>query len=276
MLIMKKERFARYTFLMIIFILSFFLISNSVYGAVISGNIYDFSFNLVENTIVEINTEPRQVIVSQDGSYEFQVSPGNYVITARKNGLVSVDNLSVVQEGYFRYDIILLPSFKDDYVLVDALDDVISDSSGLDQFTEIVEDDLKELLLYFMVSFFALVFGLIFAFRKKIRLFFRRIVLNNHKKNKLIETETINVVDPNNVTKHESVPESSNVLENSSDDIDKVINFIKSENGRSTQKDIRKNIPLSEAKISLLISELEHDGKIKKFKKGRSNVIVLK
>ena len=47
------------------------------------------------------------------------------------------------------------------------------------------------------------------------------------------------------------------------------------EGGRTTQKDIRKRIPLSEAKVSLLISELESMGKIKKIKKGRGNIIVL-
>ena len=43
-----------------------------------------------------------------------------------------------------------------------------------------------------------------------------------------------------------------------------------------TQKEIRKNIPYSEAKVSLWITELESDGKIKKIKKGRGNVIALK
>ncbi len=47
-------------------------------------------------------------------------------------------------------------------------------------------------------------------------------------------------------------------------------------NKRLTQKEIRKQIPLSEAKISLMITELEHKGKVEKIKKGRSNVIVWK
>ena len=52
--------------------------------------------------------------------------------------------------------------------------------------------------------------------------------------------------------------------------------IIKKEGGRATQKEIRKQIPLSEAKISLMIAELEHKGVVEKIKKGRGNIIILK
>jgi len=58
-------------------------------------------------------------------------------------------------------------------------------------------------------------------------------------------------------------------------DLDEIIKIIKEEGGRATQKDIRKKIPLSEAKISLMIAQLESEGKIKKIKKGRGNIIIL-
>ena len=60
------------------------------------------------------------------------------------------------------------------------------------------------------------------------------------------------------------------------DDLQKLMDFIKRQGGRTTQKDIRKEFPQSEAKISLMITELEHNGKIQKIKKGRGNVIILK
>ena len=60
-----------------------------------------------------------------------------------------------------------------------------------------------------------------------------------------------------------------------SDDLQKVISIIKSRGGRTTQKEIRKNMPLSEAKVSLIISELEEKGVIRKIKKGRGNIIIL-
>ena len=58
-------------------------------------------------------------------------------------------------------------------------------------------------------------------------------------------------------------------------DLDEIIKIIKEEGGRATQKDIRKKIPLSEAKISLMIAQLESEGKIRKIKKGRGNIIIL-
>ena len=41
------------------------------------------------------------------------------------------------------------------------------------------------------------------------------------------------------------------------------------------QKDLRKQLMLSEAKVSLMISELESLNKLKRIKKGRANIIVL-
>jgi len=59
-------------------------------------------------------------------------------------------------------------------------------------------------------------------------------------------------------------------------DLNRIIKIIKEEGGRTTQKHIRKQIPLSEAKISLMIDELEHKEVIEKIKKGRGNIIILK
>jgi len=43
-----------------------------------------------------------------------------------------------------------------------------------------------------------------------------------------------------------------------------------------TQKEIRKNFPVSQASISLILTELENDGKLKKIKRGKGNIIILK
>jgi len=59
-------------------------------------------------------------------------------------------------------------------------------------------------------------------------------------------------------------------------DLERIIKIIKEHGGRTTQKEIRKQLPLSEAKISLMITELEHGGVIKKIKKGRGNIIIFK
>jgi LPXTG-motif cell wall-anchored protein len=56
---------------------------------------------------------------------------------------------------------------------------------------------------------------------------------------------------------------------------DDIIKFIKQHGGRATQKDIRRHIPMSEAKISLVLTELEAKGTVQKIKKGKGNIIIL-
>jgi uncharacterized membrane protein len=59
------------------------------------------------------------------------------------------------------------------------------------------------------------------------------------------------------------------------DSLNQLVSIIKAKGGRTTQKEIRKELPLSEAKISLMLTELEDKGIIKKIKKGRGNIILL-
>jgi uncharacterized membrane protein len=61
-----------------------------------------------------------------------------------------------------------------------------------------------------------------------------------------------------------------------SDDLERLIKFIDKHNGRVLQKDLRKGFPYSEAKISLMVDELEAKGIVKRVKKGRGNIIIKK
>lgn len=58
-------------------------------------------------------------------------------------------------------------------------------------------------------------------------------------------------------------------------DLEKVVRLLEKNNGRMTQKEMRKHFAKSEAKISLMIAELESMGKIKKVRKGRGNILIL-
>jgi uncharacterized membrane protein len=59
-------------------------------------------------------------------------------------------------------------------------------------------------------------------------------------------------------------------------DLESILIALKKEGGRATQKELRRHIPCSEAKMSLMLTELEAKGKIERIKKGRGNLIVLK
>jgi uncharacterized membrane protein len=56
-------------------------------------------------------------------------------------------------------------------------------------------------------------------------------------------------------------------------DAKNVLRVIESQDNRVTQKELRLALNFSDAKLSLIIAELEQMGKIKKFKKGRGNII---
>jgi uncharacterized membrane protein len=58
-------------------------------------------------------------------------------------------------------------------------------------------------------------------------------------------------------------------------DLQEILDILKSQGGRMTQKDMRKRLKYSEGKVSLMLLDLEKRGKIQKFKKGRGNVLFL-
>ena len=58
------------------------LIISSVNAATIQGSVYDFNLDLLKNTIIEIDTIPKQSFVAKDASYSFEVSNGDYILTA--------------------------------------------------------------------------------------------------------------------------------------------------------------------------------------------------
>lgn len=60
------------------------------------------------------------------------------------------------------------------------------------------------------------------------------------------------------------------------DDISRALDIITRAGGRITQKELRARLGGSEAKVSLLVSEMEHRGLVEKVKVGRGNVIYLK
>jgi uncharacterized membrane protein len=57
------------------------------------------------------------------------------------------------------------------------------------------------------------------------------------------------------------------------DDAKSILRVLDSFEGRATQKEIKETIKFSDAKLSLILTELEQTGHVKKFKRGRANVI---
>jgi len=57
------------------------------------------------------------------------------------------------------------------------------------------------------------------------------------------------------------------------DDLKEIMNLIRANGNRITQRELRKKSPYSESKVSLMLSDLEERGLVEKFKRGRGNII---
>ncbi|MEM4240059.1 MAG: hypothetical protein QXM31_01835 [Candidatus Woesearchaeota archaeon] len=211
------------------------VIASGVHAALIYGNVYDLELNTVQ-AIVEVNSTPRQVMVSRNGTYQFSVHPGSYAITARlaKPNITVSERIEVRQEGNYVIDLIFFPDFSED-------DELLNES------LDVIEYEEPE---YIPAWAYALLVLAVLASAAA-------ILLKKRKKS---------------VEEKKEGPEQKQVAKA---DLAEIMAFIKKEGGRTTQKDLRQAIPYSEAKISLMIAELEHQGKVKKIKKGRGNIIIL-
>ncbi|MBW2977489.1 hypothetical protein KY331_01470 [Candidatus Woesearchaeota archaeon] len=213
----------------IVYVIVFLILVSNVLGATVFGSVYNFDLEKQENAIVTVDSMPKQMVVAVDGDYSFELPVGKYKIEAKyvvyNETQSSVSELiDVANEGEFRIDLILFPSFEEEEEILNE--------------TELMIENFEE-KDYSIPIMFAIVFviGVILYFISK----------------KLVKPKEIEV-----------------------DEAKKVIEFIKKQGGRVTQKDIRKNFPSSEAKISLVLTELEEKGVVKKIKRGRGNIIVLK
>lgn len=200
------------------------VLSASVLGATIQGNIYDYSLEPMTDVVVTVDSSPRQQIIAKDGSYSFELPDGQYTITANfvENGLLrysTSESIEVSGDGVYTLDILMFPALDDEAGLADF-------EIGLDE----EESRFPRYFWALLIAVFAA--GLLWYFKRK-----------------------------------KSEPEADETYE-------KVLAIIRKKR-RITQKDIRNAVPMSEAKISLVISELEDKGLIRKIKKGRGNIIIL-
>lgn len=214
------------------------LILPSVLGVTIHGTVYDFGLNLLPNTVVEINSTPRQLMVAKDGSYSFSVPAGTYSLHAWHNKTYSeiVENITAQAEGDYVLDLILLPTFEAD-------DELLAEAEA--PFEELSKKPALSWVVW-LIAFVILGYVVYRVSRKP--------------------AKTIERIVQKEVVREIAIVE----------ELQKIMEFIEKEGGRTTQKDIRKNFPYSEAKISLMIDDLEAKGLLKKIKKGRGNLIIKK
>ncbi len=237
-------------------ILGIFLILSLVFNAQaarVYGTIYEWSDleKPLKNVIIEVEQNSTRVHynISNDGSYYFEVLPGNYTIKAKyyNNNLlefIGEENVHIddVEESR-NLDLLLVPPTDSG---IESLGD-INLSGEMDP----REPDYSFYLPLFIVII--LIGSVILFFLKK------------KKRMQLLET---NEPAPVEKTDWQSTEREL------PDDLKELYKLILEKGGRTTQKDLRKEVRYGEAKVSLMVADLESRGLIKKIKKGRSNIII--
>ncbi|MCK4589696.1 MAG: winged helix-turn-helix transcriptional regulator [Nanoarchaeota archaeon] len=206
-------------------------------AATIQGEVYDFYLNKVTQGKATISTEPIQQQVITDGTYSFEVEAGEYELIAYQ--LDDGKIISATKET--------LHVSKDGTYNIDLILFPYFESQNILQESEILFQEPEQINLW--PFYVALIGSLIVMAGLMILAYFK---LKNLKP----------IILPKEEKKLDQ-------------ELQKVLDYIK-KHKRATQKEIRKEFPLSEGKISLMISELEEKGLVKKIKKGRGNIVVFK
>lgn len=207
-----------------------------VFAATITGTIYDENLIPATDVLVTINTVPEQRMLSKDGMYSFALPLGNYTLQAR---YMRAETTFLTTEQVF---IEQAGVFQFDLFLLPSFDqelptNVITNTSIIEQQERAPNVVRGTLTRFFIVTTILLLVYFVY----------RVVVLRTRK-----------------------VISEATPLE------EQLVTLLKNNDGRMTQKNIRKNFSHSEATMSLLLTELEEKKIIEKIKKGRTNIIILK
>ena len=239
--------FIMFRLISLLLICSALLFPPLVSAAVIEGDVYSIYLELLDHAVISIDTVPQQVVVAKEGHYAFTVPPGDYVITAeQRNGDVYYreENVTVAEEGTYTLDLLLDPLFEEP---LDSLPDLTTLEDDDVSFTHKGTFWLYLVLLILLFIIFTLLWT-----RKRW----------HHQEEQAHQQEM------------QREAQDHELGDDLDEQIQQVLAYLKTEGGRAHQKAIRKHFSMSEAKLSLLIADMEHRGMVKKIKKGRGNIIV--
>ncbi|MFH1395884.1 MAG: hypothetical protein ABIG93_00650 [archaeon] len=276
--------------IMISFLIFFSCLASA---ATLEGTIYNDQLEVESNVLVEINTVPEQKMLAVNGEYSFSLPVGTYQLTAQKEGIVIREIVEIVNEGTFILDLFLLPDFINEDELWGETEEQFFTE---EEFVE--KNRWWAYLLAAVIFLFAmyrivkvrLQHGSLRKFRRKQN---QKMMMSREDKIEVQKTvedsgsvedsgikktvgEDVEVEKENKEVK-KTIAEHREEIAQEPGYLEEVISIIKKHDGRISQKELRQEMMhLSEAKVSLIITELEHKGKIEKVKKGRGNVLLLR
>lgn len=264
----------------------------TVHGATYAGD----TLEPLNDTVININSNPPQSIVAKSGTYSFELAPGDYTITARcyrKNTLIysKETTLKIEGEGNYVFDLLLHPVSKNQ---VTETADNTNNLDSADSTEQTGTDSSTIKYLPVALTLFLLLGGSYKLSRNHKKMQENRFQEGKFDRpgvlGKVLGRSTGSGVGPKfgNIGEEVFVGRPiTEPAENSeteavalkkpplSSDMREVLDVIRGHKGKITQKDLRSRLDYSEVKVSLLLSELEKRGLITKFKNGRENIVVL-
>lgn len=244
------------TFRMMIIVLVISIVlsmTSSVHAATISGTVYDLSLEPID-ALIEIDTVPKQFFVALGGDYLFNMNPGHYTLRANTTEGTAIEMIEIVEDGNYTIDMIIGLDIEEPPEFIDEpyINDITTGLNG-------TENNNKNAYLWITPS----VIGIAIIVLLAIAIVFLFISKDNNAKAGNADTAKESAKVADDAYKISGIP-----------DIElRTIALIR-EHSRITQKELRKMLPYSEAKISLIVAQLESEGKVKKIKKGRGNILV--
>ncbi len=232
-------------------------------AATISGTIYNWeTLEPLEGAVVSIDTVPRQATVARNGTYVFELQAGDYTLRAEYyvNAVLAAEaneSFTIPEEGEYILDILVLPELN-----VPEPDPPIEIPGETENGT-------------FLIVVGGLAAALVLAF------VVRKVGDRRGEGAREVAggSEAPVREGAEGTGKSPGVESGEGGIAGKgrkpAEDPDKarILSCIQKEK-RLTQKELRKGFPFSEAKMSLILAELEHDGSIRKIKKGRGNVLI--
>jgi len=222
------------------------------------GTVYDARLNALPKALVEINTTPRQTMVATRGEYSFNVTPGYYEIKAAFENATTNAEALVATEGEYRIDLVMIDIDlgelnADEPNLPSALNETLAEEKTQPAPTQ------GETLAFFALAAIAAVALVATAW-----------LFTRFKKQTKIEAKT--------TARKKARREVAKIVKEKRVALTReqreLLEKIKGAGGRLTQRELRKQVDYSEAKVSLDLDVLESQGLIKRIKKGRGNIII--
>jgi uncharacterized membrane protein len=220
-------------------------------NATVHGTIYDlWTFTPLKNVVIEVYSDSALRIrtISIDGTYSLSLPPGSYTIVGKHyygSFLISdaQENITLQPNDNITLDLIMFPIFENEVPeneIPENHDNILTEGWG--------EAETAWWPVLGGVLALALVGVVAFYYLK---------ISPKKPATKKVEAPPVKVV---------GLP----------DDLKEVMDVIMESGGRINQVELRKKLPYSEAKVSLMIADLENRGLVRKIKKGRGNIIILK